>query len=117
MAALVVESGAARSVSDDDRAGRKPDLVGRVGDRGRWIRCLSPVLVTSGAVDRVESGIAPHGRCSRAMVLTGILSAYAWPGNTERMWKVVAPRVETLEGLWSGDRDQIERAVTWRLSI
>ena len=27
------------------------------------------------------------------------------------------PRVETLSGLWSGDREQFERAVTWRLSI
>ena len=52
-----------------------------------------------------------------AMVLAGVLSAYAWPDSTERMFKVVAPRVESLEGLWSGNRDQVEHAVTWRLSI
>ena len=52
-----------------------------------------------------------------ATVLTGLLSAYAWPGGTERIWKVVEPRVESLAGLWSDDREQFERAVTWRLSI
>ena len=51
------------------------------------------------------------------MVLIGVVSAYALPDSTERMWRVVSPRVESLEGLWSGDRSQVERAVTWRLSI
>ena len=53
------------------------------------------------------------------VVLTGALTAYAWPGGsgTERIWKTVEPRVESLTGLWSGDREQFERAVTWRLSI
>lgn len=52
-----------------------------------------------------------------AMVLAGLLSAHAWPGGMERIWKAVEPRVESLTGLWSGDREQFERAVTWRLSI
>ena len=51
------------------------------------------------------------------MVLTGALSVYAWPGGTERIWKAVEPRGESLAKLWSGDREQIERAVTLRLSI
>ena len=51
-----------------------------------------------------------------ATILTGIL-AYAWLGGTERMWKAVEPRVETLTGLWRSDREQFERAVSWRLSI
>ena len=52
-----------------------------------------------------------------AMVLTGLLSAHAWHGGMERIWNTVEPRVESLAGLWSGDREQFERAVTWRLSI
>ena len=70
----------------------------------------APSIGSSPALRRIAAVLG-------TMVLIGVLSAYAWPGSTERMWKVVAPRVETLEGLWSGDRDQIERAVTWRLSI
>ena len=70
----------------------------------------APSIGSSSALRRIAAVLG-------AMVLTGVLSAYAWPGSAERMWKVVAPRVESLEGLWSGDRDQIERAVTWRVSI
>ena len=52
-----------------------------------------------------------------ATVLAGWLIAYAWPEGKERIWNAVEPRVESLRGLWSGDREQFERAVTWRLSI
>ena len=52
-----------------------------------------------------------------AIVLTGLVSAYAWLGGMERIWGAVEPRVESLAGLWNGDRQQFERAVTWRLSI
>ena len=52
-----------------------------------------------------------------ALVLTALLSVYASAGSTERIWRTVEPRVESLSGLWSGDREQFERAVTWRLSI
>lgn len=52
-----------------------------------------------------------------ATVLAGLLTAYAWPEGKERIWNAVEPRVESLSGLWSGDREQFERAVTWRLSI
>ena len=76
------------------------------------------------AISSVRAPSRGWGRNSRrivavfaSMVLAGVISGYAWPDHTDRMWKVVAPRVESLEGLWSGDRDQIERAVTWRLSI
>ena len=50
-------------------------------------------------------------------ILVGAVGAFAWPGSTERILKAVEPRVESLSGLWSGDREQFERAVTWRLSI
>ena len=52
-----------------------------------------------------------------ALVLTGILSAHSWSGGVDRFLKIVEPRVESLAGIWSGDREQFERAVTWRLSI
>ena len=52
-----------------------------------------------------------------AVVLAAALTAYAWPAGLERVWKTAAPRVETLAGLWSGDRAKFERAVTYRLSI
>ena len=51
------------------------------------------------------------------IVLTGAIGAYAWSGGTERIWNAVEPRIQSLGGLWSGDREQFERAVTWRLSI
>ena len=51
------------------------------------------------------------------VVLTGALAAYAWPGGAERIWTTVEPRVESLTGLWSGERELFERAVSWRLSI
>ena len=60
------------------------------------------------------SGIAA---VSAAMVLAIALTVYAWPGGVERVWKTVEPRVESLAGLWSGDREKFERAVTLRLSI
>ena len=50
-------------------------------------------------------------------VLAGLLSAYPWHGGAERILKVLEPRVESLSGLWSGDREQFERAVNLRLSI
>ena len=59
----------------------------------------------------------PGGGVLAATILTGMLSAYAWPGGTERIWNALEPRVESLAGLWSRDRVQIERATTWRLSL
>ena len=52
-----------------------------------------------------------------AAILAVTLASYAWPGAAERAWKTVQPRVESLSGLWSGDREQIELAITYRLSI
>ena len=52
-----------------------------------------------------------------AMVLAVVLAAYASAGGLEQARKFVEPRVERLAGLWSGDRAQAERAVSWRLSI
>ncbi len=52
-----------------------------------------------------------------SMTLAGALTAYAWPGGVERAWKAVEPRVESLTGLWSGDREKFEYAISFRLSI
>ena len=51
------------------------------------------------------------------VVLTAAIVAYSWPGGMDRILKVVGPRVESLDGLWSLDREKFERSVTWRLSI
>ena len=54
---------------------------------------------------------------SPAIILAVALSGYTWPGEAERVGKVVAERVEPLSGLWSGDREKFEIAVRFRLSI
>ena len=51
------------------------------------------------------------------LLLAVALAAYTWPGVADKAWKTVHPRIQTLSGLWSGDREQIERAVTYRVSI
>ena len=96
------------------------------GSRASW---LALVIAVAGYVVYVVfwSNSSPSPRRRRnsgriaaglsAMMVIGVASTYAWPDNTERMWNAVSPRVESLEGLWSGDRSQFERAVTWRLSI
>ena len=54
---------------------------------------------------------------SGALVLAVAITAFAWPNGVERVWKATEHRVESLSGIWSGDRAKFERAVTWRLSI
>ena len=54
---------------------------------------------------------------SASVVLAVVLAAFAWPRVAERAWSTVQPRVESLSGLWSGDREKFELAVTYRLSI
>ena len=72
--------------------------------------------------DRQSSG-RPRRRLGRlagvsgAMILAVTITAYAWPNGVEKVWKATEHRVETLSGIWSGDREKFERAVTWRLSI
>jgi len=51
------------------------------------------------------------------LLLAVALAAYTWPGVVDRAWKTVHPRIQTLSGLWSGDRERIEQAVTYRVSI
>lgn len=51
------------------------------------------------------------------LLLAVALTAYAWPSAADRAWKTVQPRLETLSALWGGDREQIEHAVSYRLSI
>ena len=57
------------------------------------------------------------GAASASIVLAATLTAYALPGVAERAWATIQPRVESLSGLWSGDREKFEFAVTYRLSI
>ena len=52
-----------------------------------------------------------------AAVLTITLASFVWPGTAERAWTTLQPRVGSLAGLWSGDREQFELAITYRLSI
>ena len=54
---------------------------------------------------------------SVAVVLAVILIAYAWPDGMARMKATVEPRIEPLAGLWSGNRERIEEAVSYRLSM
>lgn len=54
---------------------------------------------------------------SASIALATALAAFALPRAVERAWNTVQPRVESLSGLWSGDREKFERAVTFRLSI
>ena len=74
----------------------------------------SPDRPTSLPARRWLSGIAG---VLVAAVLAVTLASFAWPGAAERAWKTVEPRVGSLSGLWSGDREQIELAITYRLSI
>ena len=54
---------------------------------------------------------------SGALVLAAALAAWTVPGLGERVWKTAEHRVEPLAGLWSGDRERIELALSLRLSI
>ena len=54
---------------------------------------------------------------SGAIVLAAAITAYAWPNGVDRVWKATEYRVESLSGIWSGDRKKFEQAVSWRLSI
>ena len=57
------------------------------------------------------------GTVTAVIVLVASLAAYGWPRVAERAWATVQPRIESLSGLWSGDRKKFEIAVTFRLSI
>ena len=57
------------------------------------------------------------GTVTAVIVLVASLAAFGWPRAVERAWSTIQPRVESLSGLWSGDREKFERAVTYRLSI
>ena len=70
-----------------------------------------------------RSSVRPKLRLGRfagisgAMVLAVAITAYAWPNGVERIWMATENRVESLSGIWSGDRKKFEHAVSWRLSI
>ena len=67
--------------------------------------------------DRPRRRIGRFAGVSGALILAVAITAYAWPNGVERVWKATEHRIETLSGIWSGDRAKFERAVTWRLSI
>ena len=52
-----------------------------------------------------------------AMGLAAALAVWAKPDPLIRAWEVVEPRLDPLPGLWSGNREQTEKALTYRLSI
>ena len=57
------------------------------------------------------------GTITAAIVLLVSLAMFGWPRVAERAWATVQPRIESLSGLWSGDREKFESAVTYRISI
>ena len=58
------------------------------------------------------------GTVTAVIVLVASLAAFGWPRVAlSGHGATVQPRVESLSGLWSGDREKFERAVTYRLSI
>ena len=66
---------------------------------------------------RPKSRLGRFAGITGGLVLAAAITAYAWPNGVERVWKATEHRVESLAGIWSGDRAKFERAVTWRLSI
>ena len=75
----------------------------------RWAE--RPASGRTGLRSRTAAGV------SIAVVLAVALAASAWTGVAERSWKSLQPRVESLSGLWSGDREKIEIALSTRLSV
>ncbi len=96
------------------------------GSRASWgalvIATVGYLLFQLCSPDRHTAGRARRrpGRIAGVLVATVLavtLAAYAWPGVVERAWRVFEPRIESLTALWSGDREQIEFAIAYRLSI
>lgn len=52
-----------------------------------------------------------------AMVLAAAIAVHARPEGAVRAWGAIEPRIESLAGLWSGDRIRIETAVSFRISV
>ena len=52
-----------------------------------------------------------------AMALAAALVVLANPGHSARAWQAIEARLQPLPGLWSGDREQAEAAVSYRISI
>ena len=114
--------------------------------RTRWLWPWSPVLIAPFMTIIVLSGsraswmalaigiagylvfLARWPECSRrelrrvsgvsvATMLVVVSAAYAWPEAAVRAKETVVPRITPLAGLWSGDREEAERALSYRLSI
>lgn len=101
-------------------------VIALSGSRTSWgslaIAIVGYLLFLGFWSERPSSGSARRmwkdvGVVSASIVLAAILATFAWPGVANRAWNTLQPRVESLYGLWSGDREKIELAVTYRLSI
>ena len=101
-------------------------VIALSGSRTSWgslaIATVGYLLFLGFWSERTSSGSARRmwkdvGVVSASIVLAVILAAFAWPGVANRAWNTLQPRVESLYGLWSGDREKIELAVTYRLSL
>lgn len=101
-------------------------VIALSGSRTSWgslaIAIVGYLLYLAFWAERPSPGSARRrlkdvGVVSASIVLAVILAALAWPGVAERAWATVQPRIESLSGLWSGDREKIELAVTYRLSV
>ena len=57
------------------------------------------------------------GTVSAGVILAVVLTFFAWPEGADRASKTVQPRLQFLSALWSGDRERIELAIGFRLSI
>ena len=51
------------------------------------------------------------------LLLAVALTASAWPSVADRAWKTIQPRLQPLSSLWGGNREQLEHAVSYRISI
>ena len=52
-----------------------------------------------------------------AVLMVVVLASYVWPDGADRARQIVEPRVESLPGLLSGDREVMEEATSLRISL
>ena len=91
------------------------------GSRGAWgalaVGIAGYLLFLSRWSDRSRWKPGQTAGICAATVLALVLAAYAWPDGVVRAKETVQPRIGSLTGLWSGDRERIEKAVSYRLSM
>ena len=91
------------------------------GSRASWtalaigiIGCLLFMVRWS---DRSRETLRRISGVSVATMVVVVLASYAWPEAAVRAKETVVPRITPLAGLWSGDREEAEIALSYRLSI